>query len=52
MYFWTHRRKLPQAMDKPTTSPTATPVTGQTTEICLSFKIAKTTETILAYIIW
>ena len=41
-------RKLPDAMDKLTTSPTATPVTGKTKEFCLFPKISITTKTVLA----
>ena len=41
----------PHAMDKPKTSPTATPVAGQIREVCLCFRIATTTKNILAYFI-
>ena len=43
--------KLPHAMDKLTTSPTATPVTGQTKEFRLFPEIKVTTKIVLAGII-
>ena len=38
-------RKLPHALNKPTISPTATPVKGHKKKICLGFKTRTTTTT-------